>query len=70
MLQQSMTTTDGRRSPPNRTAEATYRFAHCPGLADEPTGPDLAQIWQSPARSGLFSFFPLCDVYLLFECCK
>jgi hypothetical protein len=39
-------------------AEAPYRFAHRPGLAGEPTGPDLAQIWRSPARSGLFLFFP------------
>jgi hypothetical protein len=59
MLQQSMTTTDSHRSPPNRTAKAAYRFAHHPGLAGEPTRPDLAQIWQSPARSGLFSFFSL-----------
>jgi hypothetical protein len=47
----------GRGSPPNRTAEAAYRFAHRPGLASEPTGPDLAQIWRSPARSGQFLFF-------------
>jgi hypothetical protein len=26
-------------------------------MAGEPTRPDLAQIWQSPARSGLLQFF-------------
>jgi hypothetical protein len=48
----------GRRSHPNQTVEAPYRFAHRSGLAGEPTGLDLALIWQSPARSGLFLFFP------------
>jgi hypothetical protein len=51
-------------------AEAPCRFAHHPGLAGELTGPDLAQIWRSPARSGLFLFFLLCYFYLLFECYK
>jgi hypothetical protein len=47
----------GRRSPSDPAARAAYRFALLPGLAGEPPGPDLAQIWQSPARSGLLSFF-------------
>jgi hypothetical protein len=34
-----------------------YRFALHPGLAGEPAGPDLAQIWRSPAISGLFHIF-------------
>jgi hypothetical protein len=64
MLQWATTTTDGRRSPPNPTAEAAYHFAHHPGLAGEPAGLDLAQIWLGPARSGLpFFFFPV--FYLL-----
>jgi hypothetical protein len=60
MRQATRTTHPGRRSPPNRTAEAAYRFALHPGLAGEPPGPDLAQIWRSPARSGLFVFFSVC----------
>jgi hypothetical protein len=35
-------------------------------MAGEPTGPDLAQIWQSPARSGLFSFFFLCVISICY----
>jgi hypothetical protein len=57
MRQATRTTHPGRRSPPNRTAEAAYRFALHPGLAGEPPRPDPAQIWRSPARSGLFLFF-------------
>jgi hypothetical protein len=40
-------------------AEVLYRFVHHPGLAGEPTGPDLAQVWRSPARFGLLLFFLL-----------
>jgi hypothetical protein len=69
MQQLAMTTTDGRRSSPNPTAAAPYRFALHPGLASEPAGLDLAQIWLGLARSGLpFFFFP-CFIPLLIKCC-
>jgi hypothetical protein len=60
---------DGRRSPPNPTAKDAYRLAHCPGLPGEPAGLDPAQIWLGLARSGL-SFFSLCFIYLMIECCN
>jgi hypothetical protein len=63
--QLATTTTHGRRSPPNPTAEDAYRFARRPGLAGEPAGLDPAQIWLGPARSGLPFFFFLCFIYLL-----
>jgi hypothetical protein len=63
MQQLATTTTDGRRSSPNPTAGAPYRFALHPGLASEPVGLDLAQIWLGLARSGLPIFFPL--LYLI-----
>jgi hypothetical protein len=44
MQQLTMTTTDGRRSSPNPTDVAPYRFALHPGLASELAGLDLAQI--------------------------
>jgi hypothetical protein len=57
MQQEVAMTMDSRRSTFNRVArESSYRFGHS-GLAGEPLGPDLAQIWRSPARSGLFLFF-------------
>jgi hypothetical protein len=56
---------DGRRSPPNPTAEDTYRFARRPELAGEPAGLDPAQIWLGLARSGLSSFFS--PVFYLFD---
>jgi hypothetical protein len=37
--------------PGLRTGSALH-----PGLAGKPPGPDLAQIWRSPARSGLPAF--------------
>jgi hypothetical protein len=56
-MQQGMTTTDSHRSPSNRAArESSYPFGH-PGLAGEPAGLDLAQIWLGLARSGLPLFF-------------
>jgi hypothetical protein len=64
------TTRPGRQLPPNRTAKAAYRFAHHPGLAGEPAGLDLAQIWLGLARSGLSSFFSLGFIYLMIECCN
>jgi hypothetical protein len=70
MLQRATTTTDGCRSPPNPMAEAAYHFAHRPGLAGEPAGLDLAQIWLGLARSGLSTFFPLCFIHLMIECCN
>jgi hypothetical protein len=57
MQQLATTTTDGRRSSPNPTAGAPYRFALRPGLASVPAGLDLAQIWLGLARSGLPFFF-------------
>jgi hypothetical protein len=64
MQQPSTTMTVGHRSASNRMAGTSpYHFGHL-GLAGEPTGPDLAQIWRSPARSGLFLFFSF--VLLLF----
>jgi hypothetical protein len=62
MHQLATTMTDDRRSLPNPTARAPYRFALHPGLASEPAGLDPAQIWPGLARSGPFLFF-LC-VYL------
>jgi hypothetical protein len=57
-MQQLVTTTTGsRQSSPNPTAGAPYRFALRPGLASEPAGLDLAQIWLGLARSGLPFFF-------------
>jgi hypothetical protein len=54
--QLAATMMDGRRSPPNPTARASYRFALHPGLASQPAGLDLAQIWLGLARSGLHAF--------------
>jgi hypothetical protein len=70
MLQRAKTTTDGHRSPPNPMAEVAYRFAHRPGLAGEPAGLDPAQIWLGLARSGLSTFFSLCFIHLMIECCN
>jgi hypothetical protein len=39
-------------------AEAPYRFAPPPRAGRRANWADLAQIWRSPARSGLFLFFP------------
>jgi hypothetical protein len=70
MQQASMTTTDGRRSSSDRAARMSpYPFSH-PGLAGEPAGLDPAQIWLGLARSGLSSFFSLCFIYLMIECCN
>jgi hypothetical protein len=55
--QLATTTTDGRRSPPNPTAEAAHRFALHPRLASQPAGLDLAQIWLGLARSGVPFFY-------------
>jgi hypothetical protein len=57
MQQLTTTTTDGRRSSPNPTAVAPYRFALHPGLASEPARLDPAWIWLGLARSGLPFFF-------------
>jgi hypothetical protein len=62
MQQLTTMTTDGSRSPPNPTAEAAYEFSLHLGLAGEPAGLDLAQIWLGLARSGLPFFF----FYVLF----
>jgi hypothetical protein len=45
------TTRPGRRSLPDRTDEAAYRFGDPPGLAGWPAGLDPARIWLGPARS-------------------
>jgi hypothetical protein len=70
MQQFAMTTMDGCRSSPNPMAGAPYRFALHPGLASEPVGLDLAQIWLGLARSGLPFFFFLCFIQLLIKCCN
>jgi hypothetical protein len=58
MQQEMTTTTVSRRFSSNRAArESPYPFGH-PGLAGEPAGLDLTQIWLGLARSGLpFLFF-------------
>jgi hypothetical protein len=58
MQQQSTMTTVGHRSSPNRMARMIpYRFVH-PGLAGEPTGPDLAK----PDQIRPSSFFFFCEL--------
>jgi hypothetical protein len=69
MQQPSTTMMDGRRSSSTRVARGSpYPFGQ-PGLASEPAGLDPAQIWIGLARSGL-SFFFLCFIYLMIECCN